>query len=191
MVSHIQASIEHVRQRFPRVHRVAVGDLSAKFGGLLSGHFSHQSGRDVDLGLYYRKRPLEYPQRFTRASGDNLHFRATWALLEALAATISDPEGVEWILLDYRVQRTLYSWLQRHGVNREALGRMFQYPHGPDAKVGLVRHFPGHDNHLHVRFKCPATDQYCQPSMGPFEAVHGRRIQRDLLAEDLVPGFSG
>ena len=40
-----------VRARFPTVHTLAIGDLSVKQGGAITQHRSHQSGRDVDIGL--------------------------------------------------------------------------------------------------------------------------------------------
>ena len=33
------------------------------------------------------------------------------------------------------------------------LGFLFQYPRGKDALVGLVRHWPHHADHMHVRFR--------------------------------------
>lgn len=166
-VAHLREVIAEVREQHPRVHPLVVGDLSSELGGRLLGHFSHQSGRDVDLGLYYRTRPEGYPERFVEAHRDNLHFGATFALLEALWRTTSEPGGVEWILLDYDVQRMLYLWAKRRGTPPDALERMFQYPHGPTAPRGLVRHFPQHRDHLHVRFACAPDDPHCTSPEGP------------------------
>lgn len=166
-IRHIQAAVAQVRERFPRIHRLVVGDLSTQTGGRLLGHFSHQSGRDVDLGFYYRQRPVDYPQRFVQANADNLHFRATFALLEALAETAGEPDGVEWILVDYRLQKMLHRWAKRQGYDDAVLDRLFQYPHGATAERGLLRHFPEHSDHMHVRFKCPLTDPHCASPPGP------------------------
>jgi murein endopeptidase len=173
-VRHLVAAIEASRSGFSRLHRLSVGDLSGEVGGLLPGHLSHQSGRDVDLGLYYRERPPNYPKQFAVATRENLHMRATWALLEALCATADEPEGVEWILLDYRVQRILFEFARARRISASTLERVFQYPRGPTAEVGIVRHFPGHEDHVHVRFKCSTADVYCQPGEGPW-----RRLDRE------------
>jgi murein endopeptidase len=170
-VRHLVAAIDEARRQFPRLHRLSVGDLSGEVGGLLSGHVSHQSGRDVDLGFFYRHKPRGYPQKFANASRDNLHFRATWALVEALAATRKQPEGVAWILLDYRVQKLLYSYAVNNGVPRETIEDILQYPRGPTAETGLVRHFPGHENHLHVRFRCAVEDPHCRSGNGPWNRL--------------------
>lgn len=160
-VHHLRSVIGAVREAYPRLHRLSVGDLSSRHGGKLTGHRSHQSGRDVDLGFYFRNRPWIYPYKFASPSGSNLHFRATWALIEALVDTVEEPDGVDYILLDYRVQRMLYVWALRQGVPRAKLDRILQYPRGRRAEVGIVRHYPKHANHMHVRFKCPPQDVLC------------------------------
>jgi hypothetical protein len=177
-VRHLVRVIDGVREQFPALHRVSVGDLSSEVGGLLPGHVSHQSGRDVDLGFYYRKKPRDYPHRFVPATKTNLHFRATWALLESLANTIGEPEGVAWILLDYRVQKLLHTFARNHGASEATLQKVFQYPHGPATETGIVRHFPGHEDHFHIRFKCSTADTHCRAGVGPW-----RRLGAELPAE--------
>ena len=162
-VVHVVRAIQTVQGRVPRAHPLAVGDLSAERGGPLVAHRSHQSGRDVDLGLYYFDPPPAVPHRFVRATQENLDREATWSLLTALARTSGRPGGVEYILLDHDVQRLLFEWALEHGVSKQRLARMLQYPRPPDAPVGLVRHFPKHDDHLHVRFACPPDDALCIP----------------------------
>lgn len=160
-IHHIRRAIAAVRNRVPGVHDVAIGDISSRSGGPLAEHKSHQSGRDVDIGLYYRKRPAGYPESFIRASAHNLDVRATWALLEALATTARSDAGVEIMFLDYELQKLVYEWAQKQGVSRHTLGAMFQYPRGESSASGLIRHEPGHDTHVHVRFKCPPADNGC------------------------------
>lgn len=166
-VAHIERAIATARTAFPELHPVLVGDLSSELGGMLLGHRSHQSGRDVDIGMLYRRRPAGFPQRFTDATVDNLHVRGTLALVKALADTAGQPGGVEWILLDYSVQKILRRYAEREGMPTEELDRLFQVPHGPTAPQGLLRHFPGHRNHLHVRFGCPPGDPFCASPAGP------------------------
>lgn len=158
----VQEVVATVRSQFNRIHRLSVGDLSAEGGGLLHGHFSHQSGRDVDLGLYFRKLPQDYPREFGRVTRDNIHYRASFTLLEALYDTAKRPDGVEWMMLDYGIQRMLYEWAQERGVATDKLDAMFQYPRGPTTQAGLIRHYPGHADHVHVRFKCPLDDPHCR-----------------------------
>lgn len=161
-VTHIKRAISTVRKKYPKLHRLAIGDLSSRHGGPLSGHRSHQSGRDIDIGLYYEKRPSGYPAEFVPGSANNLDLAATWALVEALASSAGKPGGVERIFLDYSLQKALYSWGRKHGVRKQTLRKILQYPRGRWADDGIVRHFPNHVDHLHVRFRCTRSDKACQ-----------------------------
>jgi murein endopeptidase len=151
-----------LRDQFPDVHVLAIGDLSAEHGGPITEHHSHQSGRDADLGLIYNEVPQGFPQNFVRATEDNLDAEATLALVRELADTAADNGGVQVMFLDFQVQGILYRWAKQHGVDEDTLDHLFQYPHGRGASEGLVRHEPNHDNHLHVRFKCPRGDSACR-----------------------------
>jgi hypothetical protein len=74
-------------------------------------------------------------------------------LVAALARTSSEPTGVQMIFLDYDVQAKLSDYAKAHGATEDQLARTFQYPHGRDEQAGLVRHWPHHTDHMHVRFK--------------------------------------
>jgi LysM repeat protein len=162
-VFNVKRAIAAVRARHERLHRLAIGDLSARRGGKITEHRSHQSGRDADIGFYYRRVPAGYPEAFVPATPDNLDFPATLDLLVAFAATASAEGGVERIFLGYDTQRLIYEWAERtHALSEGELGALFQYPNGPYAASGLVRHEPGHDDHIHVRFKCATNDRRCK-----------------------------
>lgn len=182
VVDHLRGVVEKVRATRPKVHRLVIGDLSSEVGGFLPGHFSHQSGRDVDVGLYYRVLPPGFPRKFAPGTKDNLDFRATIELLRALAATADEPAGIEWILLDYGLQKMLHRFAAKHGADADELDRLFQYPHGPNAKRGLVRHFPKHRNHLHVRFQCDPESTTCKPTYGG---------PKSAMAEVATPAATG
>jgi hypothetical protein len=146
---------------FPDEHILAIGDISAPSGGNITQHRSHQSGRDIDVGLFYLEKPAGYPEGFIHAGEDNLDCAATFKLLESFLATTDEDGGVQMVFLDFEVQGILYDWARDHGVSERRLERIFQYPHGRDSSEGIVRHEPNHDNHMHVRFKCPADDSAC------------------------------
>ena len=148
VVEYVRRAVAEVRAAYPDVHDLAIGDLSAEHGGALAGHVSHRTGHDVDVGFYFR----HAPHGFEEAGGD-LDLAATWALVTAFARTRDASDGVQIMFLDYGVQRRLYEWAHAHGVDEDELARVLQYPAGRDAARGLVRHWPNHANHLHVRFK--------------------------------------
>lgn len=161
LVDLVRDSIKAVRKDHPKVHTLAVGDLSARRGGKISEHASHQSGRDVDVGFFFTRRPAGYPDQFVVGTAANLDLPATWDLLVAFARTADDRDGVAAIFLDYDLQGVLYEWAKDRGVSAGYLDRLFQYPDGRRGS-GLVRHEPHHDDHFHIRIHCPPGDAGCQ-----------------------------
>ena len=162
LIDHTINAVHDARASFPKLHRLAIGDLSDKDGGSLSGHHSHQSGRDIDVGLYYRKVPAGYPREFVVATKDNLDTAATWALLASFVRTAGREGGVEKVFLDYELQGWLYAAARKDGWSKAKLEGVFQYPDGPYAQHGIVRHEPKHDDHIHVRFACTPDDAGCK-----------------------------
>jgi hypothetical protein len=152
VIEHLRSTIAVVRALYPDVHTLAIGDISAASGGKLDNHKSHRSGLDVDVGFYFKKVPSGYPDKFVGANSD-LDLEATWALVTAFARTIDIDDGVQMIFLDYAVQKRLYDWAHARGTPDEDLAELLQYPRGKDSFSGLVRHWPNHADHLHVRFK--------------------------------------
>ena len=155
-------AISETLDGYPDEHVLAIGDISAPSGGTITEHHSHQSGRDIDIGLFYMDKPEGYPASFIHADEDNLDCAATFKLLESFLATSDDDGGVLMVFLDFDVQGILYHWALDQGISERRLDRIFQYPHGRGSSEGIVRHEPNHDNHMHVRFKCPATDSSCR-----------------------------
>lgn len=158
----VKDAVSNTLEAFPKVHVLAIGDISAESGGFITEHHSHQSGRDADIGLFYKKKPAAYPRSFVRATADNLDAAATWKLIWELAKTSTQDGGAQIIFLDYNVQGIVYRWAKEHDVSEKRLSRVFQYPFGRGSANGVVRHFPNHDNHLHVRFKCRDRDTSCR-----------------------------
>jgi hypothetical protein len=157
----IERAIGDTLEAFPDQHVLAIGDISAPTGGSITEHHSHQSGRDADIGLFYKEQPAGYPASFIHADEGNLDCAATFKLLESFLATADEDGGVQVVFLDFDVQGILYSWALEQGISERRLERIFQYPHGRGSPAGLVRHEPNHDNHMHVRFKCAGDDAAC------------------------------
>jgi LysM repeat protein len=128
--------------------KLRIGDISKDGGGPLAGHLSHQEGNDVDIGLVLTGE-LADRLHFSGASANNIDLHRTWILIEELIAT----GEVRVIYLDYEVQALLYEYAQKNGVSRAKLDEYFQYPRGTGRTRGLIRHWRGHQNHLHVRFR--------------------------------------
>ncbi|MBK8264923.1 MAG: penicillin-insensitive murein endopeptidase [Nannocystis sp.] len=144
----IQAAVATYRRRAPKGPDVHIGDISRKGGGKFPPHLSHQHGRDVDVG-YVLKGELAEATRFLAANKKNLDIERTWALLKAFI----DTDQVRHIFMDYELQRLVYEHAKAAGERQDTLDELFQYPRGRGRTYGLIRHWRGHVNHFHVRFR--------------------------------------
>jgi len=157
--------IDRVNERYPSSPPLSIGHLSAKSGGHLSPHVSHQSGRDADVGYYYRT-PMK---AFVTATADNLDMPRTWALVKA-AVRETD---VEMILMDRSIQRLLADYAARNGEDPAFIDEIFQI-RGKNARAP-IRHIKGHHNHLHFRFHNPVAEEL------------GRRLARHIVIPRPAP----
>lgn len=147
----IREAVERVHKRFPRhTHRLVVGDISRRSGGRLRPHRSHQSGRDADIGYFHKDKPA--PRWFRKARASTIDLPRTWTFIEGLLA-----DGkVEYLFIDYALQGLLYNYaLKKRKMSKGKLSRLFAYPRGRRARVGIIRHSSGHRDHMHVRFHSP------------------------------------
>jgi murein endopeptidase len=139
----IQVAIDTVHELFPDTPPIFIGDISSEKGGRLKRHETHQAGRDVDIGYYYKPGKGTW---YTPGNAANLDLPRNWALLRALMVRTD----VEAILLDTRIQRLLYNYALSIGEEKEWLNRVFQFVRG--SADAIVRHVVGHRTHYHVRF---------------------------------------
>ncbi len=161
-VAFVERVLADIVDRFPDIHPIAIGDISAETGGRISEHSSHQSGRDIDIGLIFLEKPDAYPHSFVVGNADNLDLEATFVMVEEFAKTAQETGGVQMIFLDFDVQGLLYTWALENGESEEYLARLLQFPHGRGSSDGIVRHEPNHADHVHVRFRCPTGDSACR-----------------------------
>ncbi|MFB3854653.1 MAG: penicillin-insensitive murein endopeptidase [Vicinamibacterales bacterium] len=149
-ISAIKVVIDTVHELFPGTQPVYVGDISDSDGGRLKRHETHQAGRDVDFGFYYKDRTGPW---YAPGTAANLDLPRNWALVRALL-TRTD---VETILLDTRIQKLLHKYALSIGEDREWLDRVFQFPRG--SKDAIIRHVRLHRTHYHVRFYNPVAQE--------------------------------
>jgi penicillin-insensitive murein endopeptidase len=162
-VRSLMTAIRRVEEAHPGSPRLHVGHLSSPRGGYLRPHRSHQSGRDVDLGFYYRGGERWY----ARATAENLDLPRTWALVRAF---IDDP-NVEMIIVDRAVQRLLRDHAESIGEAPQWLDTLFQKQRRDDK---LIRHEWGHLTHLHVRFR--SEEAQAAGALAHRELVASRKI---------------
>lgn len=132
---------------------LAVGDISSASGGKLGGHASHRTGRDVDIGFYMTDAATGKQVNalnFVRFSGGRdgltgsyngraVRFDAerNWMLVQAILAN-PDPEF-----------KPTFIFINSH-LENAVLAAAGNSPERARA-AELMRPWPGHDNHLHLR----------------------------------------
>jgi murein endopeptidase len=126
------------------VGTISLGTMSRERGGEVGGHKSHQSGRDLDIRLPVKTGVPEGRRPRLRT----IDWEATWRLVTAFV----DTGEVGAIFLDADRQRWLRRAAERVGAPPEQIRHVLD---------DLVRHEPGHDIHLHVRFRCAAWEPEC------------------------------
>jgi murein endopeptidase len=156
-VDAVKSAVAEVEREFPG-SVIRVGDISARRGGYIRPHRSHQAGVDVDVGFYYRV-PAKW---YTKANAANLDRARTWTFLKALVAQGT----VEYVFVDRSVQALLREHALAAGESPEFVEGLFE---SPSKKDTLVRHTWGHLTHFHVRFMDPVaeeTGRRVAPSLG-------------------------
>lgn len=154
-VSETRRVMEAYHDKYPDAHELMIGDISFRTGGAISPHKSHKSGRDIDISYPRLDEPPTLEQ-FNHVRRDELDAEKTFFLIQ----TLISGGHVEYIFMDRWFQRKLYRVAERRGAPDEWLAKVFEYPDwGGEA---LVRHSPGHRNHMHIRFQCQPTDRRCR-----------------------------
>lgn len=143
---------------FPDAPPVLIGNLSAREGGPLAPHKTHQSGRDVDLS-YIAKWDGTSAVSWQHMGRHNLDARRTWQLLKLLVRKAD----IEVIFIDRSIQRLLLEHAKRHGtLSQRELRRWLEVARGAKREEALIRHVPGHRDHIHVRFSCGPRERQCR-----------------------------
>lgn len=146
----IDVVVRTVHELFPDTPPLAIGDISHQAGGRLKRHESHQVGRDVDFGFYYKAGKGAW---YTPGNAANLDIPRNWALVRAMLARTD----VDRIFLDTRIQRVLYKHALSIGEDKAWLDRAFQFSRG--ARDAVIQHLPRHRTHYHVRFYNPVAQE--------------------------------
>lgn len=160
LIQLLQSSAHKVARRYPR-SVLMVGDLSAKQGGHLPGHNSHQSGRDADVGFYVhdgarRQLLLEqfvpFDAQGTAVGDKRAHFddARNWELVAAwLGDGRVDVRGI-----------FIAGWLKAR------LLKHAEHVHAPKTlieRAQMVMMQPPnaepHHDHFHLRIACPPAQK--------------------------------
>ena len=153
-IDYLSLAARAVHEQFPDSVPLRINHIGKKDGGYVRPHKSHQSGRDVDLGFFY-KGDIG-PGGLPRKREDLIDPARNWALIRALV-TQSD---VQVILVDHRIQSVLYAHALAQGEDKAWLDGLFNA-----GSASVLQHARRHRDHFHVRFFAPRSQEL------------GRRVQ--------------
>jgi penicillin-insensitive murein endopeptidase len=138
---------------------LAIGDMGQARGGPMpSGHRSHQTGLDVDIWFWL---PPD-GQALPAAARDTV-----------AAPSMLTPDG---LALDEAHWSPRHAEVLRLAADFDVVARIFVHPR---IKQALCAQFPGapwlrkirpwwgHDDHFHVRLRCPSGETTCQDQDAP------------------------
>ena len=154
-IREINQGFAKMKRKYPNAPDVLIADLSSRKGGRLKDHKSHQSGRDADI-VFYQKNGTA--NRFKKTTTKTLDVKKQWALFHIFISS----GHVDFIFVDYGLQKVLYQEAKKRGATDGYLDEVFQYPKGKHHRSGIIRHEPGHADHFHIRFGCSSDDSRCQ-----------------------------
>jgi penicillin-insensitive murein endopeptidase len=141
-----------------RLGTMLVGDMAQPRGGPMSfGHVSHQSGLDVDIWFRIETAPLPAGARDGLAQPVVVDARS--GRIDPALWTDRQVQLVHMAAKDPRVSRVFVG----AALKRDLCQRVW-----PDRGwLRVVRPWPGHDDHLHVRLRCPADSPECLDLAAP------------------------
>lgn len=138
-VDFVTSAVRQVKAWYPEAPPLRVNQISAREGGYLRPHKTHQNGRDVDLGFYY---PGGGTVR-VREREKVIDVALNWALVKALVMH----GDVQFILVDQRVQKVLFDYAKKAGEDPVWLDSLFHA-----GMQSILQHARRHRDHFHVRY---------------------------------------
>jgi len=133
-----------------------IGDLGQPRGGpTLSGHRSHQTGLDVDIWFLLSKQAASRTLAFNE--------RETWSAPSVLAAHSDAIDYTQWSQANEKILEAAARMpeVDRIFVNPSVKRELCAHSATHDW-LRKIRPWWKHDDHFHVRLKCPKNNKYCQ-----------------------------
>ena len=133
-----------------------IGDLGQPRGGpTLTGHRSHQTGLDVDIWYLLSHVAAALSLRFDE--------RETWSAPSVLIEKSNEINFAQWSLAHERVLEAVARApeVERIFVHPSVKRQLCTRKTGHDW-LKKIRPWWGHDDHFHVRLKCPQNNPDCR-----------------------------
>lgn len=140
-----------------------IGDLSAKRGGPVSSHRSHQNGLDIDIAYLLRSKSQNYYAQSIlsgRSQGSvisDFYIEEQWKLFKQIFNT--EKNKIHFVLVHQNIKNAFCHYAKQNGEYYSDNDNR----NDPTAKQILRRLYinNGHFDHYHVRLKCPTKDARC------------------------------
>lgn len=156
MIDMLEKTSSEMKRNFPGRDRLQVEDISARNGGDIDPHGSHENGLDVDL-QYFKANGVEFVpgqngQRYAPPMvngaqvSSNFDVQRNWELLKSLHRN----GRVSRIFMDQTLKNEMCRYARTSGD--------FQ---ANQSVLRSIRHVENHQDHMHVRLACPASDRRC------------------------------
>lgn len=156
MISMITEAAKDMSRKYPGRDRLQVEDISAKNGGDIDPHGSHENGQDVDIE-YFKNDGIEHdPIKKHQYYADsmvvngkpsaNFDVERNWELMKALHRH----GNIQKIFIDKNLKNALCQYAKSksdYSKNIEVLRSL--------------RHEENHQDHMHVRLHCPKNAPRC------------------------------
>jgi hypothetical protein len=157
LVETLEQVAADVAWRMPEAEPLLIGDVSVRGGGRMPGHFTHQTGNDVDIGVFFHGGRQPHGG-FVDVAVDEIDVAATWVLVSALL----DTGRVQFILLDEHLIDRLRVYARTElGMDEDAIHEIMP-PYDERlswSERGILRHADNHKSHLHVRVTLPDVER--------------------------------
>ena len=124
-------------------------------GPMLNGHASHQIGLDVDIWF----RPMQ-------AKALSAEARETYpfaTMLDKSKFLTVDPQRWTPVHAKLLLKAASQPEVERIFVNPAIKKKLCDTWTGDRSNLGKIRPMYGHDEHFHIRLKCPVGDTSCKP----------------------------
>lgn len=156
MIDMLERTANDMNQKYPGRDRLQIEDISAKDGGDIDPHGSHENGLDVDI-QYFKANGVEHvptraqPYAPEMASGgvvsSNFDVERNWELMK----TIHRHGSVQMIFIDQALKDALVNYARSKGEYSSNL-----------RVINSLRHVSNHADHMHIRLNCPASAKGCR-----------------------------
>jgi penicillin-insensitive murein DD-endopeptidase len=157
MIDMIQKTASDMSKRYPGKDRLQIEDISAKEGGAIEGHGSHENGLDVDIGFYKadsvehdpikKKQYYADPMVINGKVSPNFDVERNWELMKAFHRH----GNVQKIFVD----QVLKNEFCRYAKSKGDYSANIQV-------LRSLRHVTNHKDHMHVRLRCPKGAAQCK-----------------------------